>query len=58
MNKKKKLANKKHRKTKARLKALRVTSLSKANKKAIVKKVVEIQPKIEKKVVADKTTDC
>ena len=33
MNKKKKIVNKKHRRTKARIKALRVTALLKTNKK-------------------------
>ena len=43
MNKKKKIANKKHRKTKARVKALRVASLLKANKK-----ITKTEPAIEK----------
>ena len=41
MNKKNKLANKKHRKTKKRLKILKEISLKKAKKKPIVKTKVE-----------------
>ena len=35
MNKKKKIANKKHRKTKARLKSLKVLSMANAKKKIV-----------------------
>ena len=44
MNKKKKIANKKHRKNQARLHALHVASLKKAKKKVIVKPVKEESP--------------
>jgi len=65
MNKKKKLANKKHRKTKARVKALRAASLMKVKSKPAVKKVKEEAPAIKqetpkktvkKKTAAKKTT--
>ena len=64
MYKKKKLAQKKHRKNKVRLKALKVVSLSKAKpKKKIVSAPVEVEKKVEdkkpeatKKVVAKKTS--
>ena len=49
MNKKKKIVNKKHRRTKARIKALRVTALLKTNKKTNVKQTVKTEPLIEKK---------
>ena len=53
MNKKKKLVNKKHRRTKARIKALRVTALLKTNKKTNVKQTVKTEPSIEKKVITN-----
>ena len=53
MNKKKKTANKKHRKTKARVKALRVASLLKANKK--ITKPEPFADKTEEKVIPKKT---
>ena len=57
MYKKKKLAQKKHRKNKVRLKALKVASLLKAKpKKKIVSAPVEVEKKAEvKKTVAKKT---
>jgi hypothetical protein len=56
MYKKKKLAQKKHRKNKVRLKALKVVSLSKAKpKKKIVSAPIEVEKKAEvKKPVAEK----
>ena len=55
MYKKKKLAQKKHRKNKVRLKALKVASLSKAKpKKKIVSTPVEVAKKTELKVPAVK----
>jgi hypothetical protein len=56
MYKKKKLAQKKHRKNKVRLKALKVASLSKAKpKKKIVSAPIEVEKKAEvKKPVAEK----
>ena len=61
MNKKKKTANKKHRKSKARLKALRVASLVKMKKrpKPVEKKVeekAEVKKPATKKTTAKKTT--
>ena len=53
MNKKKKIANKKHRKTRERLKQLKVISLSKMKKKVAPKKDVS---DIAEKEVAAKTT--
>ena len=58
MNKKKKIVNKKHRKTKNRLKALKVASLAKIKKKPILKPVKD---KVEdsaavKKIDNKKTT--
>ena len=56
MYKKKKLAQKKHRKNKVRLKALKVASLSKAKpKKKIVSAPIEVEKKAEvKKAVVNK----
>ena len=65
MNKKKKIANKKHRKSKARLKALKVSSLAKIKRKPAPKPVekkvetaaVDVAEKsITKKTTAKKTT--
>ena len=63
MNKKKKLANKKHRKTKARLKALKKISLLKVKKKVKpvakpIEATEENNPKIKvsKKTTKKKTT--
>ena len=59
MNKKKKIANKKHRKTKARLKALKVSSLAKIKRKSapkpVEKKVETAAVDVEKKLTTKKT---
>ena len=62
MNKKKKIANKKHRKTRQRLKQIKVVSLSKMKKKVAPKKdvsdaaVVETETKTTTKKTATKKT--
>ena len=67
MNKKKKNVNKKHRKTKSRLKFLQLESLKKAKKKVIAQpkkedspiqddKIVKDENKTAKKTTAKKTT--
>ena len=58
MNKKKKIVNKKHRKTKTRVKALQVALLAKTKKKAAVKKKSEtpIETKENKTLVKTKKT--
>ena len=54
MNKKKKLVNKKHRKTKDRLKILNDASLAKAKKKVIIKPKEEVENNVETPNVAVK----
>jgi hypothetical protein len=67
MNKKKKIANKKHRKTRQRLKQLNVVSLSKMKKKAVPAKKIDdnavngaeketTNKPVSKKIAAKKTT--
>ena len=55
MNKKKKIANKKHRKSQQRLKKLKVISLSKMKKKVVATKSVE--DKVENSKVSEKSSE-
>ena len=55
MNKKKKIANKKHRKSQQRLKKLKVISLSKMKKKVVATKSVE--DKVEDSKVSEKSSE-